>query len=483
VVVAAEAAAGEENPALAPRAIIAQGAAGLNNRDTSMPGEDGSPSSHRTEQAAQPHVPSLMDRAVFERHDRSSAREYHRGFIVLVVSQFVSVFPLVVLGYRMHVRILGGTALLGVWCVLVGTSNRVLWWWERRRKKLLLVPCPHCGANLLSIAGRTTLASSRCDECGRVVLSEHELGKSSLLGEDEANPRPESNLLDEPPRRTTIATVDSRAEVPPSSDTYRLMERAELRGNQARWRRSEPPVGVAAVLLFFSPVAAAAVLSRRLDQAGLSGIWAGVTLGWWIALAILFFWLDRKLVRGWRLICEHCGTRLTGPTGEMVMATGRCWRCGRRLLANASEPSYYGPMAHEIGNRVGLDDVDKEVSKRCRDYQSHLLQRLPLHWIVTLVGLLGLMLVPLTLERINVKGFWVNIIFIPLIFGVMLYAVVAPFYWKRSLAKRYGLRCDQCGTLLADSLSAVAAKTGRCGRCGCQLVFGTPGTSIPISVT
>jgi hypothetical protein len=63
----------------------------------------------------------------------------------------------------------------------------------------------------------------------------------------------------------------------------------------------------------------------------------GVILGW----GVLFMPVD-YLVRRFRrkrgLCCPECGDIMVGTAGMIVMATGRCGRCGCRVIEDDAQP-------------------------------------------------------------------------------------------------------------------------------------------------
>lgn len=45
--------------------------------------------------------------------------------------------------------------------------------------------------------------------------------------------------------------------------------------------------------------------------------------------------VPRRFVRKWGLSCPNCSREFTGVSGQIVMATGRCGRCGCRVVSDS----------------------------------------------------------------------------------------------------------------------------------------------------
>jgi hypothetical protein len=81
-----------------------------------------------------------------------------------------------------------------------------------------------------------------------------------------------------------------------------------------------------------------APLRRLLGSSGLEVVSvAAPVLG--LSLVIWVAWLaDRRSRRRLRLDCPHCGRSLLHPS-RVVIATRRCYHCGRRALAEEGQPA------------------------------------------------------------------------------------------------------------------------------------------------
>jgi transcription elongation factor Elf1 len=271
--------------------------------------------------------------------------------------------------------VLLGAVLVGVVLALpVAGVYRVI---DRRTRQDRRLFCPHCDArlgNLTTVTGYLVTVTGNCPRCGERVLD--------LPEESTAAPGPDDHLLtieeyaaamrdrfkrdpkDRDPRLScprcraslaarhflTVATrkclgcqatvLEDPENTSPTGVSHPERQRLSLAGFRAvhraygRWGLFG---GLLLAFLVWAPGSVAAVwlltpLERVLDSVcvgflALPLILLGAGLVFGVASLA-----DRGVRRKLHVNCPHCGRSLHHPSG-VVIATRRCWHCGRRALA------------------------------------------------------------------------------------------------------------------------------------------------------
>jgi hypothetical protein len=82
-----------------------------------------------------------------------------------------------------------------------------------------------------------------------------------------------------------------------------------------------------------------------------------------------------------------------------------------------------------------------------------------------------LLLVPLAIlyKRSGITSFWLNAVFVGLVFGSIVYTIFRVVRQKQKVAARYGLVCHVCGYKPRAHMILSAATTRRCAQCGANL--------------
>jgi hypothetical protein len=248
---------------------------------------------------------------------------------------------------------------------------------DARRDRRLL--CRHCDAGL----GRLAVVTGNCQGCGRRALdlpdeataavagdiqgADHQLltveefkaaVRDRRMGRDPKRrdprlrcPRCQADLMG---RRFLPATrkcpcceapiLEDPDNTPPAGGLHREQRRlslAEYRAASEAYLRFTFFPGVVApvscLAAVFLVLASKPLLRRLLGPTGFDAVEIAVyVLGLFLVCGGL--WLtDRRFRRKWHMECPHCGRPLLPPRQGVVIATRRCYHCGRRALAEEGE--------------------------------------------------------------------------------------------------------------------------------------------------
>ncbi|HKB36633.1 MAG TPA: hypothetical protein VKD72_09280 [Gemmataceae bacterium] len=241
---------------------------------------------------------------------------------------------------------------------------------DRRTRQDRRLFCPHCDARL----GYLATVTGNCHGCGEPVLDLPEAGPEDVRGTDDhlltieeyaaamrdrfkRDPKVRDPRLSCPRCRASLAArpflimatrkcpgcqatvLEDPENTPPTGDPQPERRRLSLTGFRAvhraygRWGLFG---GLLLALLVWAPGSAAAVwlltpLERVLDSVCVGFLALPlILLGAGLVLGVASL-ADRFVRRKLCVNCPHCGQSLHHPSG-VVIATRRCWHCGRRAL-------------------------------------------------------------------------------------------------------------------------------------------------------
>jgi hypothetical protein len=82
-----------------------------------------------------------------------------------------------------------------------------------------------------------------------------------------------------------------------------------------------------------------------------------------------------------------------------------------------------------------------------------------------------LLLLPLSFlyEHSGITSIWLNVVFIGLVVGSIVYTIFMVVRQKQMVAAKYGLVCHVCGYKPKAHMVLSAAMTQRCAKCGASL--------------
>jgi hypothetical protein len=256
-----------------------------------------------------------------------------------------------------------GLPVIGLWRLI-----------DRGRRQDRRLFCPHCDARL----GWLVTVTGNCQRCGRRALDVPEGGTAAggpghqLLTVEEFNAAVRNRLRCKDPehrdprvkcpwcqaelvgrRFQVVATrkcprceapvLEDPDNTPPASGPHPEQPRPSLavfRAGSESYRRWCLFGGMSLACLAFAPLflvlCGETPLRPLLGETGVAVLaFAALLLG--ACLALRVSWLaERRLRRKFHLDCPHCGQSLYHPSG-VVLATRRCYHCGRRALAEEEE--------------------------------------------------------------------------------------------------------------------------------------------------
>jgi len=186
-----------------------------------------------------------------------------------------------------------------------------------------------------------------------------------------------------------------------------------------------------------------------------------------IPYAVGLLWMFTFIIvskYGWKvfgLFCRACGQRfLDDRRFEAVVTTGRCAGCGKHVLTDVLTPHL--PYAGSVGalvTRAELTARYKAVRKRYKILA--LLAFLPaLSYVGPLLLIHKSPFRDLGQPMDDIMGFAMAAV----TFGIL-------FYLDRTVWKRGGLTCDDCGHKFTNESFEITITSGRCGGCGKRVLL------------
>lgn len=284
--------------------------------------------------------------------------------------------------------------------------------------------CPHC-RNLQQRLGAWAIATRHCGSCGR-------------------------RMLDEP--------------APTASDGVGLLSEEEIRvPAQVEIRRELTWVIVAIVTAIgFFGVAAALIVWARTRWSDGAAEWLPLAIvGPTLLIVEYVIWLrwgSRRMDRSLR--CPHCAEALVEVCG-VVLATGNCGHCGRRVMTQAPAPTAAAAAAP-----MAVEEF-RQLARRWTAKFSVLL-------VTGVFGTLGGLLLGGWIaawfpggERRPPEGIGLAMMFIPAVAMCVLIFVLIALHTRHRDPR---LNCPDCKQDLMSKHIEIIIATGRCPQCRRRLL-------------
>jgi DNA-directed RNA polymerase subunit RPC12/RpoP len=114
------------------------------------------------------------------------------------------------------------------------------------------------------------------------------------------------------------------------------MTKQELITRQQVWKRKAGLESAGWVVIVFALLAGFVQLKNHVE-ARFHASWVDpvFAISFFVILGgnLLFVvWFGKRQFKRYGVACPHCGGPLAGRSGEVVVATGNCGRCGERIL-------------------------------------------------------------------------------------------------------------------------------------------------------